>query len=31
MNELIYYKFSNKIKINQEDLRKKAITKKIQN
>ena len=27
-NELIYYKFSNKIKINQEDLRKKAITKK---
>ena len=29
-NELIYYKFSNKIKINQEDLRKKAIAKKIQ-
>ena len=27
-NELIYYKFSNKVKINQEDLRKKAITKK---
>ena len=27
-NELIYYKFSNKIKINQEDLRKKEITKK---
>ena len=27
-NELIYYKFSNKIKINQEDLQKKAISKK---